>query len=640
MSRIVSITGSDSQHLVSYDSEYSAYSVSNLANAYADSTNTSYAQINLTRNANAVTQIFYNFDTLNIPSGATINSVSCTCKCSINTTTASRVATRQAQLYSGSTAMGTAYDVANSTTAFSITAGTWTAAQLANAKLRLYAVRGTSNTTTSYYFRLYGATLTVSYTLNTTAYTITASSSATGVTISPATQEIYSGESGTVTLNSNNNIVLTDNGNDVTSLIVEHQDAGTLEYIPNSVVENTFNADSSYPATNGLADSESTTYARLNLSPTERHIIYSFDTSAIPNDATITSVSCKVRAYVTSTSSSITTKTAQLYAGTTAKGSTTTIPTSNSVWNISNVGSWTASEIHNIRLRFDGYYSGSSTYYIRFYGADLTITYETDNYTYTYTISNINADHTILVSEASSNYIKLNDVFTKISKVYKKVSGSWVQQQELTSNLFTNVYFHEHYINYETEYLTFKALESGTFSFTTNDIEYSTNNGSTWTTLTAGNSTPTIAANSTIMWRASGLTPTSSAGLGTFSSTGEYEAMGNPLSLYYGSSFRENSTLVNYIFYNLFKNSTKLKNAKNLKLVASDVNTYAYSYMFYGCTFLIEPPELPATKLYSYAYSYMFYGCSSLTYAPSLVATSYSHFNYSYIVYAKSDDHA
>lgn len=154
-----------SSNLTSYDSGYSAYSVSNLNNALAGSTNTSYAQINLTRNANAVTQIYYNFGSLNIPSDATNISVSCTCKCSINTTNSGRVATRQAQLYRGTTAMGTAYDVTTSSTAFSVTPGTWTVANLnSGVKLRLYAVRGTSNVTSGYYFRLYGATLTVTYT--------------------------------------------------------------------------------------------------------------------------------------------------------------------------------------------------------------------------------------------------------------------------------------------------------------------------------------------------------------------------------------------------------------------------------------------------------------------------------------------
>ncbi len=154
-----------SSNLTSYDSEYSAYSVSSLDNALAGSDNTSYAQINLTRNANAVTEIYYNFTLPTIPSGATNISVSCSCKCSINQTNANRITTREARLYSGSTAMGTAYTVANSTTAFSISAGTWTAAQLnSGVKLRLYAVRGTNNTTSSYYFRLYGATITITYT--------------------------------------------------------------------------------------------------------------------------------------------------------------------------------------------------------------------------------------------------------------------------------------------------------------------------------------------------------------------------------------------------------------------------------------------------------------------------------------------
>lgn len=152
-----------SSNLTSYDSGYSAYSVSNLDNALAGSDSTTYGQINLTRGSGAVTEIYFNFS-LSIPTGATNISVSCTCKCYNSQNSASRVATRQAQLFSGTTAMGSPYTLTNSTTAFSITADTWTAAQLNNAKLRLYGVRGSSNTTTNYYFRLYGATIEVTYT--------------------------------------------------------------------------------------------------------------------------------------------------------------------------------------------------------------------------------------------------------------------------------------------------------------------------------------------------------------------------------------------------------------------------------------------------------------------------------------------
>ena len=128
MSRQVDETQTVSSHPESYDSNYSAYSVSGLDNACTDSDSTTYATINLTRNQNAETIIYYNFSITGIPSGATINSVTCSAKCYISTTNSSRVSSRQIRLYSGSTAMGSAYTVSNSTTAFNMTAGTWTAA--------------------------------------------------------------------------------------------------------------------------------------------------------------------------------------------------------------------------------------------------------------------------------------------------------------------------------------------------------------------------------------------------------------------------------------------------------------------------------------------------------------------------------
>ena len=218
MSRQVNETQTVSSNPVSYDSNYSAYSVSGLNNALTDSDSTTYATINLKRNSNAETIIFYNFS-FNITSGATINSVTAKAKCYISTTNSSRVATRQIRLYSGSTAMGSAHTVSNSTSEFTMTAGTWTAEQLNNAKIRLYAKRGTSNTTTNYYFRFYGATLTVSYTYQTVVYEITASSNVSGVTIEPAFQEQAQGGNATVTLSTNSNIKLLDNNTDVTSSI-------------------------------------------------------------------------------------------------------------------------------------------------------------------------------------------------------------------------------------------------------------------------------------------------------------------------------------------------------------------------------------------------------------------------------------
>lgn len=167
-------TGTISKNVGSYDTtDYAWHASSNMSNGYNGPDNTTYAQISLTRNENAVTYVYWIFDSLSsIPADATIDSVSCTCKCSISNTASARVATRQAQLYSGTTAMGSAYTVANSTDTFSIPAGTWTRAQLQNARLRLYAVRGTSSTTTNYFFRFYGASITVNYTYQGVSYQI------------------------------------------------------------------------------------------------------------------------------------------------------------------------------------------------------------------------------------------------------------------------------------------------------------------------------------------------------------------------------------------------------------------------------------------------------------------------------------
>lgn len=127
------------------------------------STSTSYVTINLKTGSNAETWAYYSFDTSSIPENAEIVSVACASKCYINTTTASRVGTRQVQLFTGTTAKGSASTVSTSTSALNMSCGTWTRSELNNCRIRVYGKRGTSNTSTTYYFRYYGSTLTIKY---------------------------------------------------------------------------------------------------------------------------------------------------------------------------------------------------------------------------------------------------------------------------------------------------------------------------------------------------------------------------------------------------------------------------------------------------------------------------------------------
>ena len=53
--------------------------------------------------------------------------------------------------------------------------------------------------------------------------------------------------------------------------------------------------------------------------------------------------------------------------------------------------------------------------------------------------------------------------------------------------------------------------------------------------------------------------------------------------------------------------------------------------MFYGCSTLINPPQLPALSLTPSCYQSMFYGCSSLLDTPNLPATNLADDCYSYM---------
>ena len=82
-------------------------------------------------------------------------------------------------------------------------------------------------------------------------------------------------------------------------------------------------------------------------------------------------------------------------------------------------------------------YTGTNNRYIRFYGANLNISYTIRESVYTYTISSISADHTIVISDAQTDklHMKANGNWTTITRAYKKTGSGWVEQADLT-NLF------------------------------------------------------------------------------------------------------------------------------------------------------------------------------------------------------------
>ena len=431
MSKTINVSDSVTLYPSSFDSANSSYAavVSNypIENGYTDSSSSTAARFNITTGSNANTYIYYNFNTSSIPAGATITSVTCQAKVYINTTNSSRITTRQVQLCSGTTTKGSAYTFSNSTTAFTVTAGSWTRSELENVKIRAYVKRGTSNTTTTYYVAFYGATLTVNYSINGTAYTITASSTVSGITATPATQDILGGQNAEVRIDGSSidDIIVTDNGNDITSQLIRHTlTGGTYSdtFIPasfdstNSVYDTTGGDsgngvyDTNY-INNGLTDHNSTTRCALYSVQGSGQIskmYYNFDCSLIPANAIINSVTCQFKGG-TQGSSYYSAYTAQLTTGTTLKGSSTSVTGSNSspsTVTVNGGSSWTRAELNNIKILFQVTRGSSNTTTAStwsFFGATLTVNYTTvaeNPYYWTYSLNNLAADHVILIDEA------------------------------------------------------------------------------------------------------------------------------------------------------------------------------------------------------------------------------------------------
>ena len=197
----------------------------------------------------------------------------------------------------------------------------------------------------------------------------------------------------------------------------------------------------------------------------------------------------------------------------------------------------------------------------------------------------------------------------------------------------------------EKEYLTFEAIESGTFTVRLHgtdkegtiltSLSYSLDNGDTWTTSTTVETlnreiyieleTTEISANDKVLFKGVG----SSAHV-SFTTSTEYNAYGNPMSLFYGDNFKNVTELWYGCFMGMFGGSPVVS-AENVYLGFTTLANHCYSSMFGGCTSLTTAPELPATTLVSNCYNYMFYGCTSLTTAPVLPATTLADYCYYYM---------
>lgn len=432
-----------------YLSNSNYLSVSNASNMYADCDSTTYATVT---NSRTSTTSYYcyvrGFDLSSIPSDAIVSSF------------AVRIKARHSGGYAQAMYLydGTSTSLGSSSTTLSTTATTHTinvthdwanlVAAGSDLGIRINCRRSSRNTTA--YVYVYGAEIEVTYTLPVYhSVTLTNSTSAT-VAVSDANP--LEGSDVTVTASTITGIKVTDNGVDVTSQFVQgatdstsevaggfttgFSDSGANFYQSSSTTGTSwleyaigYTAESPYSTTN-----TSNTYVKPE--GDTGWINYTFDFSSIPAGATVTDVDVRVYgARENSTVDSTHVARFQCYSGSTAKGTIQNFTsTSNSLVTVSDPGTWTRSELQSAQLRFEvGYYGG------RMLGITWEVSYELDGYAYT--ISNIVADHAIVVTASGGGptlYVKQGSAWVNVARAYKKVNGSW-QQTSLDQIFQSNV---------------------------------------------------------------------------------------------------------------------------------------------------------------------------------------------------------
>lgn len=276
-----------------------------------------------------------------------------------------------------------------------------------------------------------------------TYYTVTTSSTYAGATAVASPSKVYAGRNSTVEIEVDNlyEIVVKDNGTDITSSIVEMQGGSTTSnFDPTQYVSSASSYESIYQAydpTSGVSNSGSTTRACVYSntgSGAESKLTYKFDCSSIPENATITNVVCAVKCSVYQTTY-FATRTVQLYHGDTAKGTATTISATGSNGSVitTNGGSWTRQELNDIAIvqrvtRSTSNATSAASF--SFFGATLAVTYTTPAGKI-YTITNVNTNHVITIEEAP--YYTISTAST-----YANASAS-VSPAKLYSGLDANI---------------------------------------------------------------------------------------------------------------------------------------------------------------------------------------------------------
>ena len=375
--------------------------VSSESNMYANTDSTNYGTVTNTRSGTSSYYIYlrgFDFDT--VPSNAIVSKIEIKIKAYQSGGNTSTIGgyngTTSVSSAGTTTALGTSAQVQT----FTNTTIDWDTLKgyRDDFGIRINCRRSNRNTTA--YVYIYGAEIDVTYTIPVYHDVSVSGAEPSGTTTLLEGSSFTARGSGYTSMPT-----VTDNGVDVTSQVVASS-VDSLAVYPSSNTNSNFTLTTIENAYHGADNSTS---ARLDLAGgTTGTIYFNFGSVSIPTGATLQSVACSATLqFSRNNSSSGFTSSFQMYAGSTAKGSATNWVSSatdvaKTTYNVT-MGTWTSSDLSNPRFYITATNSASSTHrYIYVYGATLTVSYSISGYIYTYTISNVTTDHTIVFSSSPS----------------------------------------------------------------------------------------------------------------------------------------------------------------------------------------------------------------------------------------------
>lgn len=145
-------------------------------------------------------------------------------------------------------------------------------------------------------------------------------------------------------------------------------------------------------------------------------------------------------------------------------------------------------------------------------------------------------------------------------------------------------------------------------------LNYSLDEGLTWNTYTIGDTITLSNQGDSVCFVASqdnSAFANSTSSYHTFVMTGDWKAEGDLNSMLF-TNYVYPGTYTNRALYRLFQNCAAITDVEDLELKADSVPSTFYAYLLAG-TSITKGPKIYASSASSYAFAYMFSGCSSLS---------------------------